>query len=140
MIRLLPLLLACLWALPAMGQQGFSAAPAEPAYEYRACLGHGARVYDGDTIMDLSVDLGFNVWIVEDFRLAGIDAPEVRGAEREAGLITRDWLKAQLDAAGGCFLIRTYDKGKYGRWIAEVFVDGRNLNAEMVTLGLAEVY
>lgn len=99
-------------------------------------------VYDGDTITG-DILLGFgSVTQGQKFRLYGIDTPEVRGEERERGLISRDWLRDKI--LGERIWIRSYrdKKGKYGRWLAEVFLmqDGElvNLNLEMVNLGLAE--
>ena len=100
-------------------------------------------VYDGDTIT-VDIDLGFgNIMQGQKLRLYCIDAPEMRGAEKAAGKVTRDWLRARI--LGKKITIRTFkDKtGKYGRWLAEVFgedEEGRltNLNLEMVRLGLAE--
>ena len=49
-------------------------------FEYRA---HIIKVYDGDTVT-ADIDLGFNVILKKQkLRLIGIDAPEIRGAERE---------------------------------------------------------
>jgi micrococcal nuclease len=91
-----------------------------PAYVYRAI---SVSVYDGDTIT-VDIDCGFGVWLRgQKVRLYGIDTPEVRGEEREAGLVARDYVR-HLIPTGRPILIRTQkDKtGKYGRWLAEVFV------------------
>ncbi|MEO0870394.1 MAG: thermonuclease family protein [Pseudomonadota bacterium] len=101
-----------------------------------------SAVYDGDTVRRINIDLGFGVtWELDSARLIGIDAPEVRGPERMDGLKTRDWLRGRLADANHRFLIVSHKgaKGKYGRWLVELFADGVNLNAEMVRLGLAEV-
>ena len=41
-----------------------------------------------------------------------------------------------------CWVIKTYKdrKGKYGRWLVELFVDGININKQLITEGLAKVY
>ena len=58
-------------------------------YEYH---GFVSEVYDGDTIT-VDIDLGFYIHIHnQKFRLLYINAPEVRGSEREKGLISRDAL------------------------------------------------
>ena len=54
-------------------------------YEYTARV---LKVVDGDTL-DLSIDLGFNIWITQRCRLQGIDTPETRtldSAEKVLGL------------------------------------------------------
>lgn len=90
-------------------------------YEYRAIV---TAVYDADTIT-VTIDLGFKAELRGvKLRLFGINAPEVRGKEREAGLKARDWLRERiLDKE---VRIKSHDGkalgvGKYGRWLAEVF-------------------
>lgn len=97
-------------------------------YRYRA---HVLKIYDGDTIT-VRVDLGFHTHRIERLRLARIDAWEVRGEERPAGLVARDWLRSQI--LGRDVIVSTIkDKtGKYGRYIVEVTVDGANLNDALV--------
>lgn len=90
-------------------------------YEYRAEV---VSVYDADTIR-LDIDLGFKTWLKNTpVRLLGIDAPEIRGPEREAGLIARDALRRLFEEHPGRVMIRTArdSTGKYGRWLAEVYV------------------
>jgi micrococcal nuclease len=101
---------------------------------------HVTKVYDGDTIT-VDIDLGFGVFLRnQKIRLAGIDAPEIRGDEREAGLVSRDWLREQvLDKD---VVLKTYKdkKGKYGRWIADVHIDDRFINAELLHFDYAKIY
>lgn len=112
-------------------------------YEYRARLSHRHNdlnpVYDGDTVW-IDIDLGCNVTLHnEKCRLYGINAPEMRGPQHDAGVAARDWLRTKL-AALPTFTVRTHkdEKGKYGRWLVELIdADGTNLNQEMVKLGLA---
>jgi len=89
-------------------------------YEYRAKV---IKVYDGDTIT-VELDLGFKIKKEEKIRLAGINTPEVRGEERESGLISRDRLRELIMDKD--IIIRTYKdkKGKYGRYIGDItYVD-----------------
>ena len=106
-------------------------------YQYRA---HVVSVYDGDTLR-ADVDLGFFTWIRnEQFRLARLDTPEIRGDERAEGLIARDRLRELvLDRD---VVIETEKKGKYGRYIAEIFLESEdgslvNVNDMMLDEGLA---
>jgi micrococcal nuclease len=109
-------------------------------YHYRARV---RSVYDGDTCT-LDIDLGLGIWVQgEKVRLYRIDAPEVRGSEREAGLQSRDFLRETID--GRDVLIETIKdtKGKYGRYLAEIWLeqpDGSyaNVNDRMVSAGHAE--
>jgi micrococcal nuclease len=110
-------------------------------FHYRATV---QSVYDGDTCT-VDIDLGLGIWVRgEKVRLYGINAPEVRGDERPAGLLSRDFLRELID--GKEVLIRTLmdKKGKYGRYIAEVFVeqDGAWINTSdaLVAAGHAEYH
>ena len=107
----------------------------ESLYTYNAKI---TSVYDGDTVT-ADVDLGFHIWAAgEKLRLHRINAPEVRGAERPQGLISRDWLREKL--VGKDVLIRTIKdkKGKYGRYLVEIFLNGVNINDQLVKEDLAE--
>lgn len=104
-------------------------------YMYLAVV---TAVYDGDTIT-VDIDLGMHTWIHgEKLRLARINAPEVRGPERPEGLKSRDWLREKI--LGKQIVIRTIQdkKGKYGRYLAEIYLDDININDQLVTEGLAE--
>lgn len=90
------------------------------------------EVYDGDTIT-ADVDLGFSTWRKgEKLRLWGIDAPELRGETRESGLASRDALRDKI-LGNGVVVCTIKDKtGKYGRYLAEVYLDGENINEWMM--------
>ena len=103
-------------------------------YEYRAKLD---RAVDGDTL-DLDVDLGFKMAFNARFRLVGIDTPEVRGPEREDGLKATEWIRERLGDREFTIVTEKDSTGKYGRYLATIFVDGVNVNKEMVELGIAE--
>ena len=65
-------------------------------YEYRAYV---SRVYDGDTIT-VDIDLGFGiVFKSQKIRLVRINAPEIRGDERQTGLVSRDALRDKIEEA-----------------------------------------
>lgn len=101
--------------------------------EYNA---HVEYVYDGDTIT-VDVEHGFTVHKEEKLRLARIDAPELRGPERPDGLISRDALRELLNDQDITF--KDEGKGKYGRTIAEVYVqDTINVSDWLVRNGYAE--
>lgn len=106
----------------------------EPGYTYRATV---VRVYDGDTIT-VDIDLGFGVILSSQvIRLLGVNTPEVRGPERPEGLRVRDEVR-ELIPIGSEIVIRTSKdrKGKYGRWLAEVFFQGgRSLNDILIENG-----
>jgi len=108
-------------------------------YEYKALV---TKVYDGDTIT-VDIELGFGVFFNDQkLRLAYINTPEVRGEEKTQGIISRDRVRELI--LGKEITIKTYkdSKGKYGRWIAEIFYDGLevSLNEQLINEGLAERY
>ena len=107
-------------------------------YHYRAKV---LNIVDADTI-DLNVDLGFGSSMAERFRLARINAWEVRGDEREKGLEAKAWVESAIPVDSTVYLKTFKDtKGKYGRYLAEVYTleDGHyiNINDELVLLGHA---
>ena len=61
-------------------------------YHYKAKI---IAVYDGDTVTAL-VDLGFLHFQEMKLRLFGIDTPELRGEEREQGMVVRDLLREMI--------------------------------------------
>ena len=107
------------------------------SYEGRKCEGKVVKVYDGDTITVL-IDLGFGVTFKEKVRLYGINTPEIRGKERPDGLISRDRLRERILDKDVIIKTLKDKKGKYGRYIAEVYLEEENINNWLVSEGLAE--
>lgn len=106
-------------------------------YEYQAVV---TGVYDGDSIT-VDVDLGMRVWLHgQKLRLSEIDAKSIKGAERDAGLAARDFLRELV--LGKQVVIRTQKdiKEKYGRWLAEIELGGVIVNDLMLSNGHALEY
>lgn len=111
-------------------------------YRYQAEI---TKVYDADTIT-ADVDLGFHTWRKgEKLRLYGINAPEVRGIEKPEGIVARDALRARILGKNVTICTikasksRRIDKrGKYGRYLAKIYLDGENINDWLVAKGFAE--
>ena len=108
------------------------------------------RVLDGDTI-DVTIDLGFDLYKKERVRIAGVDTPEKRTRnleEKALGIDATNWLKEKLDGAidGNDELsIRTElvgGVGKYGRLLGWLYIgDGDvSLNEQMIDEGYAWEY
>ena len=110
-------------------------------YEY-ACKVE--RVVDGDTI-DVVLDLGFDILYKSRVRLYGIDTPESRTRnkdEKVRGKMAGAFLKDAVDN-GTQVVIQTKlkdSRGKYGRVLGNVIVDGLNINETMVKNYLAVAY
>ena len=111
-------------------------------YEYRISVD---RVIDGDTI-DCWIDLGYDIQIHKRIRFAGINAPETRTRnkeEKKRGLIAKEWLKDKLPVGSKCIL-KSYEYGKYGRVIGELFIVSgsrkQSINKMMLAEGLVTEY
>ena len=108
------------------------------------------RVLDGDTI-DVTIDLGFDLYKKERVRVAGVDTPEKRTRdleEKELGIDATNWLKEKLEGAlagDDDLVIRTElvgGVGKYGRLLGWLYLGDAavSLNEEMITEGYAWAY
>ena len=108
-------------------------------YHYKAVV---RSVYDGDTCT-VDIDLGLGIWVHgEKIRLHRINAPELRGTSREAGLHSRDFLRSQIE--GKEVYIQTFKdkREKYGRYIGNIWLESKtgawiNVNDVMVEQGHA---
>ena len=109
-------------------------------YEYNCTI---VRVVDGDTV-DVDVDLGFDTWRRgERIRLYGIDTPECRtrdATEKKAGLLAKGFVMQKLQE-GETYKLTTKEKGKYGRYLGTIKIDGElTINAALVSENLAVPY
>lgn len=112
-------------------------------YRYGAKL---LRVVDGDTA-DVMIDLGFDVWTRARLRFKGVDTWEKRTKnleEKEKGLLASKFTEEHLKLNDGKFVIQSFGKGKYGRVLAEIFIDldgeETSLNKLLIENGHAYVY
>ena len=108
------------------------------------------RVVDGDTI-DVTIDLGFDLYKKERVRVAGIDTPEKRTRdleEKALGIDATNYLKKKLEdtiAGDDELTIRTEPKGgmgKYGRLLGWLYIgeDVVSINEQMIAEGYAWSY
>jgi len=108
------------------------------------------KVLDGDTI-DVTIDLGFDLYKKERVRIAGVDTPEKRTRdleEKALGIDATNWLKEKLtETIKGDeeLLIRTELKGgvgKYGRLLGWLYIGDAtiSLNELMIEEGYAWAY
>jgi len=89
-------------------------------YEYAAKV---TKIVDGDTV-DIELDLGFHITITQRCRLRGINCPETRGSQKEAGLSAKQYTQAWITATDNAVVIRShkpYSDDKYGRFLVEIF-------------------
>ena len=106
--------------------------------------------YDGDTC-DFDILLGIDVVVRQRVRLCGIDAPEIRGEEKQQGKVAHAFVLEMLMAAQTIILqvpqrsncqrsLRSCDvRGKYGRLLADVIADEQSVNRALLQAGLAEL-
>jgi micrococcal nuclease len=128
-------------------------------WHYRAKI---VRVIDGDSVEAL-IDKGFGDYRREHLRLHGIDTPELRprkGTPEERLAEKAEALRAKNRVIqlveGREVVIRSHKAGKYGRWLATIFLppedavsklgavvdpqDPPTLNQLLLDEGLAEPY
>lgn len=105
----------------------------QPNYTYRATVD---RVVDADTV-DLVVDYGDRLYALRRIRLDGIDAYE---KATEKGKKAVQIVTAMLPI-GSLVTVTTRKPDKYGRQLGVVVLpDGRDVAAELVTMGFAVAY
>ena len=108
------------------------------------------RVLAGDTI-DVTIDLGFDLYKKERVRVAGVDSPEKRTKdleEKAIGLDATYWMKELLEGAiagDDDLVIRTEvvgGMGKYGRLLGWLYIGDAevSLNEQMIEEGYAWAY
>jgi len=116
-------------------------------YIYRAKLD---RVVDGDTV-DALIDVGFDIWFKKRIRFKGVDTWESRTRnleEKALGLKAKARTKELLEkvsSKSGYFRIKSYGLGKYGRVIADIFIEDKNgkqwnVNQTLISEGHAYIY
>ena len=109
-------------------------------YEYNCTVN---RIVDGDTI-DVTLDLGFSVLYKSRVRLYGIDTPESRTRDKDEkvrGLLSKEFLKQAVADEKVVLKTKLKDsRGKFGRVLAEVWVNGQNVNQNMVEENHAVAY
>lgn len=91
-------------------------------FEYKAKV---IRVIDGDTL-EVDIDLGFKIILrKEKLRLLEIDTPELRSSdanERKEAQVAKKFVQDVLPENGNIIVRTKKDKkGKYGRYLANVF-------------------
>lgn len=123
-------------------------------------IGTAQKVYDGDTITKMTLHLGFGAQLVEEqIRLFGINTFEMRDSkyhtrteeEKQKAIFARDLLRDLT--IGKQSMLKTYPtskyktkdkKGKYGRWLADVYVSYTDalmssyIDVDLLTVGVHE--
>ena len=100
------------------------------------------KVYDGDTIT-VATKLPYDKDTIYKFpvRLSGIDSAEIKGKtdhERKLAVLARDALTAKI--LGKIVELRNVGTEKYGRILADVYLDGVHINHWMLENKYAVAY
>jgi endonuclease YncB( thermonuclease family) len=106
-------------------------------------IGKVIKVYDGDTITIASKYPGAENSPMYRFsvRLNGIDSAEIKGktvAEKEQAILARDALSKMI--LNKIVTLKNLSTEKYGRLLAEVYLDDLHLNAWMLEHNYAVPY
>ncbi len=93
-------------------------------------------IYDGDTLRVVRDNEELKI------RLCGLDAPEIG---QPLGIEARDYLRSLVELGDGSLLLVPIEKDRYGRTVAEVYVQDSdesavNLNMQMLRDGYAWHY
>lgn len=104
-------------------------------------------LYDGDSI-DVFAHHGLGVYSTHNqktgrMRLLHVNAPELRGGTEESkalAIIARDKLAEKIVGKTGWIKTHLDNKGGFGRFLAEVWIDGENVNQWLLDNGYAEPY
>lgn len=107
-----------------------SSLPQAPSPSANKHLWRVVGVYDGDTVTCLDENNQ-----QQKVRLAEIDAPE---SGQDFGKVSREALAALV--FGRTVEVTDQGRDRYGRWIANLSVDGIDVNRQMVATGNAWVY
>ena len=93
-------------------------------------------VYDGDKVKAEGHDIEIKV------RLVGIDTPERPKMKGQPGQPYSEQAKKYLErlVLNKVVDIKSYGIGSYNNILGVIYLDGKNINLEMVKAGLAEVY
>jgi len=94
-----------------------------------------SNVVDGDTV-DVSIDLGFDIWHKQRLRLAGIDAAE---HNTPFGAATKAYMKELLE--GKPVKVEISKPDKYGRYLATIYLNSDvSINDQMIKNNMAKPY
>lgn len=84
------------------------------------------------------MDVGFEIYPHITVRIIGAYAPEIKGIEKVQGFISKDYVEKVFQESKLIEIITKKDKS-FERYLAEVFVDGKNLAEHLVAKGYASV-
>lgn len=108
-----------------------------PSYAYKAKI---INIVDGDTV-DAVIDLGFGVMFNTRLRLNGIDTMETNdkdATKKSLGLKAKERTKELLTNKD--VILQSFKEDKYGRYLADIYLNNVNINQQLISEGLAVPY
>lgn len=108
---------------------GCKSSPLSSVSQEKVLHGQVIDVLDGDTVK-LRSD-----WHIYKIRLAGIDAPEKQQAYGVQSKIYLEHLIADKDVS-----IKVLSCDQYGRYVGKIYLNGKDINGEMIHSGYAWHY
>lgn len=98
---------------------------------------NSAQVVDGDSLRNVTLDLGLGVSITRHLRLMGIDAPEM--SEKPAGQRAKE---ALTEVIGFCSDLKVEQHGydSFGRVLVTLYCGKRSINKMLLDKGFAVPY
>ena len=114
-------------------------------YEYK--ISNIVKIIDGDSL-SVDLDLGFKIQLSNaTLRLHGIDTPESRQRkrleERKLGIKAKEFLVNILEGNKDNLIMKATERGKFGRILAEIFIDSTDnpsVNQLLIEADLARPY
>lgn len=106
-------------------------------YIYNAIV---TNVVDGDTI-DVEIDLGFSIKLKQRLRLYGVNTKELHSKDnndRAEALSAKNYLETEI--ANKSVTLETFKDDKYGRMLANVFINDVCINNQLLKENLAIEY
>jgi len=96
-----------------------------------------SKIYDGDTMMDVKVDVAFGLSAIKTIRLFGVDTPEIRSKEKVRAIEARDRLR---EIVGNCKKLRIINMGEghFGRTLGKVYCGNKNISEQLIEEGFSK--
>jgi endonuclease YncB( thermonuclease family) len=103
----------------------YSVIPVLPSFQYQATV---VRVIDADTY-ELSVDLGFRVFVNLEVRVRGVDSPELNTPEGQAA---KKYAEGLLPTNQKVVIVTHKNRRSFTRWVADVYIGGTRSVAQVL--------
>lgn len=96
-----------------------------------------SKIYDGDTMMDVKVNVAFGLYTTKTIRLYGIDTAEIRSKDKAFALQARDRLR---EIVGNCKRLRIINMGTghFGRTLGKVYCGNTNISEQLIKEGFSK--